>query len=146
MHPSHRIGRGRARTTHRESSGDLHSTLQELKKSEERLRLALEAGSMGTWDWDGATGKISWSGQLERLTGLAPGSFVGDYRSFLRIIHPDDRKFVASAFARGMRLGEPYDLEFRVVWPDGSIRWIAGKGRATRDSHGRVTRALGVGM
>jgi PAS domain S-box-containing protein len=118
---------------------------EELRQSEERLRLALEAGRMGVWDWDVTTGAVRWSDNLEPIHGLAPGTFGGTMEAFERLIFPDDRPLVREAVARALEGRSSYDIEFRNVWPDGSVHWVAGKGRVfTRD--GRPARLIGVDM
>jgi PAS domain S-box-containing protein len=112
---------------------------------EERLRLALEAGRMGVWDWNIATGDVRWSGHAEALTGLAPGTFAGTVDAVLDLVHPDDRARVAETIARAPQ-ETGYDVEFRTVWPDGTVHWLAGHGRVLRDRQDRAVRMLGVSM
>jgi PAS domain S-box-containing protein len=113
--------------------------------SEERLRFALDAATMGTWDWDLINQKVRWSENLERIHGLAPGSFDGSFQSYEREIHPDDRETVIGALQRAVQTGSPYDVEYRIVAPDGSVRWVEGKGRVEY-AHGRPARMSGVCM
>jgi PAS domain S-box-containing protein len=117
-----------------------------LQESEERLRIALEAGRMGVWDWTIATGEIKWSTNLEPLHGLAPGSFGGTIEAFRQLIHPDDRTLVEQAITRALETRSTYDLEFRIVRPDGSVRWMAGKGSVLTDADGVPARMVGVGL
>ena len=117
-----------------------------LQKSEERLRLALEAGHMGVWDWDVATGAITWSESLEPIHGLARGAFSGTFEGFQALVHPEDRERVNRAITRALEEGGGYDVEFRNPRPDGTVHWIAGKGTAVRDPAGHAVRMLGVGM
>ncbi|TMA63163.1 MAG: PAS domain S-box protein, partial [Deltaproteobacteria bacterium] len=116
-----------------------------LQVSEGRLRLALEGGRMGAWDWDLLSGEIEWSENLEAIHGLPPGSFGGTYAAFRALVHPDDRDLVNRAISRAAEEGPGYEVEFRTVRPDGSIRWVAAKGRVVRDAAGRVARMIGVG-
>src|SRR5690606_25296470 len=69
----------------------------DLRRSEERLRIALEAGRMGTWDWDVATGAVTWSPGLEAIFGVPPGGFGSGFEEYRRAIHPDDRDAVLAA-------------------------------------------------
>ncbi len=114
-----------------------------LKASEERLRLALEASDMGIWDWNMVTDKITWSAHHEQLFGLAIGTFDGTYESFTKCVHPEDREPIAEEVTHALQTGMNYKKEFRVVWPDGSIHWIAGKGRFFYDETGTATRMVG---
>jgi PAS domain S-box-containing protein len=117
-----------------------------LEVSASRLALALDAGSMGVWDWDLRTGKIQWSDNLEPLVGLPPGGFEGTLASFQALVHPDDRARVDEAIARAVAEGASYDVEFRSIPPDGAVRWLAAKGAVLRDPTGTPVRMLGVGM
>lgn len=121
-------------------------TERELRVSEERLRLALEAGQMGIWDWNMATGLIQWSHNLESLHGLAPGSFAGTYEAFLAIVHPDDRERFTKAVLGAVARGGGYEAEFRVVGSDGVERWMLGKGQVFTDVDGKPVRMIGVGV
>ena len=116
-----------------------------LEVGEERLRLALEAGHMGVWDWNIATGEVKWSQNLEAIHGLPPGGFDGTYAGFERTIHPDERDRVEAEVAAAVEQGMGYEIEFRNVWPDGSVHWMAARGQALRDASGRPVRMLGVG-
>ena len=98
------------------------------RKSEERLRFALDAASMGTWDWDIRRGTVQWSDNLERLHGLPAGTFDGSFDSYQREVHPEDRDRVREALQRALAEGVPFDTEYRIVAPDGTVRWVEGKG------------------
>ncbi|MBD2355592.1 PAS domain S-box protein [Tolypothrix sp. FACHB-123] len=117
-----------------------------LRVSEERLRLSLEAGRMGIWDWNILTNDLAWSDNLEPLHGFAPGTFGGTFEAFLEIVHPQDREILTNAIANAVSSVSDYNTEFRIIWPDGSIRWMLGKGQAFRDATGRAVRMIGVGM
>jgi PAS domain S-box-containing protein len=116
----------------------------ELRRSEERLRVALEAGAMGTWEWDAAAGTVSWSEALERIHGLEPGSFPGTFEAFQRDIHPEDRERVLAAIDGVVRGGEDYAIEYRIVRPDGQQRWLSARARPIRNEDGEVARLVGV--
>jgi PAS domain S-box-containing protein len=115
------------------------------RRHEERLRFALDAASMGTWDWDLASGMVEWSDGLERLHGLPAGSFDGTFGSYEREIHPDDRERVLLASRKAIEQGAPYEVEYRMVAPDGTVRWVEGKGRVEYDGT-RPVRMSGVCM
>src|SRR5437762_357292 len=116
-----------------------------LQVSEERLRLALEAGRLGVWDWNVGTGQVQWSGNLEPIHGLPRGDFAGTLEGFQALVHPDDRARVNEAIRRALEEGSG-DIEFRNVWPDGSVHTMETKGRVLRDAEGRPLRMLGTTM
>ena len=119
-------------------------TEEALRKSEERLSLALDAASVGTWDWDLVTGKIVWGGHHHTLFGLSEGRFDGTYEKFERCVHPDDMASLNVAVARARDNHAEYDHEFRVIWPDGSIRWVHGMGAFHYDQQDRPVRMVGA--
>jgi PAS domain S-box-containing protein len=117
---------------------------QELADSQERLRLALEAGRMGTWDWDVATNAVRWSPGLEAIHGLSPGTFPGTFEAFQHDMHPDDRERVFASVRTALESDADHHVEYRVVLPDGSQRWVEARGRVQRDETGRPLRMTGV--
>lgn len=115
-----------------------------LKKSEERLRLALDAAELGTFDWNLLSNQISWSPQHEILWGMAPGEFDGTYEAFSERVHPDDLPGITAEVARCIDARAPFVRVFRVVWPDGSLYWILGHGKFIYDKDGAAVRMLGI--
>ena len=109
----------------------------------EHLRLALEAGGMGTFRWDKTTGATEWDARLESLFGLEPGGFDGQFETWAGLLHPDDRAAVLAAVEQAVATKQPYSVEHRVVWPDGSVHWVNGAGRVTTDAAGNVTGTIG---
>ncbi len=119
-------------------------TEEQALRSEERLRFALDAANMGTWDWDVHTQALHWSDNLERVHGLPSGTFDGTFASYEREIHPDDRARVLGSIQRALAEGVAHEVEYRIVAPDGSIRWVEGKGRVECDAAGHPIRMTGV--
>ncbi|WP_448269689.1 PAS domain-containing protein [Nostoc sp. DSM 114159] len=118
----------------------------ELRESEEWLRLALSASRMGTWNWNIQTGKISWSDNLEGLFGLEPGEFDGSFEMFTARVHPQDRDRVLTAVELAIATGEDYDIEFRVVYPNGTIRWALSQGKVFYDQQGQPIQMAGIDL
>jgi PAS domain S-box-containing protein len=118
---------------------------EKARESEARLRFALDAASMGTWDWDLVTHQVRWSDNLARLHGLPSGAFDGTFASYEREIHPDDRERVLASARHAIELGLPHEMEYRIVGADGTIRWVEGKGRVEYEA-GRAVRMTGVCM
>jgi PAS domain S-box-containing protein len=115
------------------------------RNSAERLQFALEAASMGTWDWDLRTNAVSWSDNLAAIHGLPADTFDGTFASYEREIHPDDRPRVFASIQRALADGVPHEVEYRIVAPDGSVRWCEGKGRVEFEQ-GQPVRMTGVCM
>ncbi len=115
-----------------------------LIESEERLQAALNASRMGTWDWNIQTGKITWSDNLEALSGLKPGEFDGSYEMFMARLHPDDRDRVHAAVQHAVATGEHYDIEFRKVYLDGTVRWSLTQGKVSYGQDGQPLRMAGI--
>jgi PAS domain S-box-containing protein len=108
------------------------------------MRLALRASGLGTWRWDTATGAVRWDETLEEIFGFDPGSFDGTYETYLGAIYPEDRDEVEATVHRSLSTGGQHRVEHRVVWPDGSLHWIEGWGRALLDDQGRAVGLVGV--
>ncbi|ALF54870.1 histidine kinase [Nostoc piscinale CENA21] len=117
---------------------------QQAQLREAQMKIALEAARMGTWDWDIITNQVSWSDNKEALFGLESGSFDGQYETFLHYVHPQDRESVNIAVIRAVQTNAEYDVEFRIVLPDGSIRWLVSKGVVFRNVAGEPVRMLGI--
>ncbi len=116
----------------------------ELWRSQKRLQLTLDAAQMGIWEWQIATDRSILSDKTQEIFALdgAPRDFTLD--QFLQLISPEDRDGVAAAVERTVREGTPYESEFRIPLPDGTIRWVHSKGVALFDETGRPARLLGL--
>ncbi len=115
-----------------------------LRQNEERYRLALDAGRMGAWDWDIPGNRVVWSDRLYEFHGLEPGSFAGTVEAFAEVVHPEDRERAQRTIEHVLRTGDPYELEFRTLRPDGSIRWLLTTGRVLFGDDGLPVRMLGL--
>jgi len=113
---------------------------------DERLRLALEAGAMGTWAWDVASAKVTWDTAMEARYGLAPGTFPGTFDAFLRLVHPNDVDAARRRIESALRAGEDLRYEHRVVWPNGEVHWLEGRGRVVHDADGTPVAMVCIGM
>jgi PAS domain S-box-containing protein len=119
---------------------------QALRESEERLRLALDAGRCGVWDWDILHNRVTWSERIYEFHGLAPGTFGGRVEDFAALIHPSDAERVNEAIRLAVEQRQSYSEEFRIVWPNGEVRWISTHGRVLYDEAGRPVRMLGAAI
>ena len=115
-----------------------------LQRSEERLRLALDAGHIGVWDWDVIQNRIEWSDLVYQLLGVQRGTFPGGLEDFARLIHPDDRDRISEAIGAALRRNVPYDVELRVVHPNGSVHWLSTTALVFRNAGGEPVRMLGA--
>lgn len=110
----------------------------------ERFMRSQAYANLGTWDWDIPNGALYWSDAIGPLFGYPAGALATSYENFLAAIHPDDRQRVVKAINTSVECGEPYEVEHRVVWPDGTVRWVLERGGVQRDDHGAPLRMLGV--
>ncbi|MBM2805649.1 MAG: hypothetical protein HW419_3542 [Deltaproteobacteria bacterium] len=114
-----------------------------LKQNQEFLELSTNAGELGLWVRDLKAGDFSANSQLHSLFGFGPEDVLR-FEDFLGRIHPDDRAQTVSAVERAQQAGEPVDLEFRAILPDGKERWLAAKGRTIQDREGHALRRMGA--
>lgn len=121
-----------------------HLDEQALRDSEQRLRLALEAGRMGTWEWSVSQNEVTWSPSLEALHGLEAGTFPGTFEAYQSDIHPADREKVQQAIEQTLAGSDEHHIEYRIIWPDGSLHWVEGRGKLFRDDSGAPLRMIGV--
>lgn len=117
-----------------------------LRENEERLRIAVEAGQLGTWDWDPRSGRLMWSSRLQQIFGFSPDGFGGTFEQFMNGVHPDDRERLLAEIARATERGGDYLVRHRVCWPDGTVRWVEGRGRVVKGPDGEPERVLGVAL
>jgi two-component sensor histidine kinase/DNA-binding response OmpR family regulator len=125
-------------------TSELEASSARLIDSEQRRTLALMAGSMGSWEWDGASGKLAWDDGQYRICGLDPKTFTVTPESAKALVHPDDYERLWTASTSVLRNGKPFQSEFRVRRPNGEIRWCVGTAFATIDDAGRTSRITGV--
>jgi len=125
-------------------SSEQKKAQEELQLSEERYALAQRAAKIGSWDWDIETGNLHWSESIEPLFGFARGQFGGTYEAFLGSVHPDDRQHVVDSVNACVEDGKDYSIEHRIIWPNGTIRWVAETGDVIRNKNGKAIRMLGV--
>ena len=117
----------------------------ELRAQDERLRFALSAGGMGSWDLDLGSRQLEGSDIFKASFGRRPGEPF-PYPALQETIHPDDRARVSEAIERSVSTRTDFDVEYRVVWPNGETHWLMVRGRATYDDSGQPRRMLGVSL
>jgi PAS domain S-box-containing protein len=114
------------------------------RAGDERLRVALDAGRFGVWEWDMGVGLVTWSDRTHELHGVPVGTFGGRLEDFTKLVHADDLGRVTNLIQGAIRDRLPYEVEFRVIHPDGSVHWLATAGRVLYEPDGRPARMLGV--
>jgi PAS domain S-box-containing protein len=127
-----------------ERTAELARANREIRDNEERLKLALTVAQVATWEWNLETGRMRWSSDPEATFGFPAGSFGPELR-ISHAVHPDDGPMLELSFQRAMQTGD-YDAEYRVVRPDGSMVWIAERGRLIQDSADQSKRIVGVSV
>lgn len=106
--------------------------------------VAVQAAELALWERDLVTGDGRWDDRMYRLRGLDPSDPRPISELRLGTVHPDDRGDAEAAAAAAAETGEPVDLEFRVVWPDGTVRWLLSRANRVRDAGGAIRRLVGT--
>jgi PAS domain S-box-containing protein len=125
---------------------DIHKrkvTETELALKEESLHASLKCAKLATWGWLINTGEMSWSGQIDEKLGVSKKE-LADFDDFCAITHPEDRQSLVSSFRQCLVENQALDIEYRVLWPDQSIRWIHLMGELINDESGSPLRIAGV--
>ena len=117
-----------------------------LRASQERLNLALSAGRLATWDLHLPTKKVVWNDEQYRILGYEIGKVAPSYEAWAERLHPEDRERTEAEFEQALKECREYHAEFRSLWPDGTVRWMEGRGRFHRGAQGQAMRAFGVMM
>ena len=116
-----------------------------LQNSAEWLRLAMEGSELGLWYWDEIQHSLRWDTKTREMFG-APSEGEVTLQTFIDALHPDDRGRVVRAWRDAVETGGPYEIEFRAVRPDGSVRWIHGRGKGHYNQAGKPIYMVGVGF
>lgn len=119
---------------------------QELEIIRHELENAQRVARLGNWTFDVKTAKISWSDQIFRTFGMTPGSHPPSFEEHLAQIHPLDRDFWKETVEQAMYFQRPYNIDFRCVWPDGSVHWVNGQGEIEMDEQGNTIRLFGTAL
>lgn len=123
---------------------EIRHVYEQLRESEERLRVSQQVAGIGTFDWNILTGINIWTPELEMMYGLAPGDFAKTQAAWENMVHPDDRVVALAKVEEALATGRSVEGEWRVVWSDGSVHWIAGRFQGFSDAAGARQRLIGV--
>ena len=115
-----------------------------LRESEERYTLAQRLAHIGSWDWDIVNDELRWSEQVAPILGLDPELRIVDLKTFTDTIHPEDRPRIEAAIDACLKKGKHYTEEHRIIWPDGTVRWVEEMGDVIHDERGRPVRMVGM--
>ncbi len=127
-------------TTSKMASDDISVTQW---RDAETLRMALEAAGMGLWSWDAISDVVIWDDQACRVFGREPGTGPANFSEYLTALHPEDRALVRDSVTEALRTGIYRDIEHRIMRPDGTVRWLLGKGALLRSSDGTLLKIIG---
>ncbi|MBD2329970.1 PAS domain-containing protein [Alkalinema sp. FACHB-956] len=125
-------------------TADLEQSMNQVRESMQRATLAMDAAKMGSWEWDLATQTIIWSPYHERLWGYVPGMPERSYEDWARRVHPEDLARVESAIEQARGSDRDFSEEYRVVWDDGSMHWVAAFGRFYFDAQDEPFQMRGM--
>jgi PAS domain S-box-containing protein len=127
--------------------------ISERKRTETALRRTTEllahgqaVANIGSWEWDINTDAVTWSEEQYRIFGVTPGPGPLAYTDFLARLHPDDRALVAGAISRALKTHTPFEIDHRIVRPDGNLRFLISRGGIISDRAGRPARLIGVAV
>jgi PAS domain S-box-containing protein len=124
---------------------ELHAITQELGASEQRLRIAVEGAGIAIWDWEVASDRISWTGDISSLFGIDAEAVPNTFQKLLARLHADDRDILERSTKRSLESGEGFDMQFRMRTGDRSLHWVAGRGTVHMEG-GVPRRVLGTVM
>ncbi|WP_321421937.1 PAS domain S-box protein [uncultured Methanobacterium sp.] len=116
-----------------------------LKKSEEKLRLAIEGAGAGMWFWDLENDLIEWTNEYKHIFGVEPDPDTS-FSNILKVVHPDDQEKVKDAIQRTLQFGEDFKIEMRTVWQDGTVHWAYSLGKLSYDSQGKPKEIIGIAI
>lgn len=117
---------------------------EHLRQANERFALAARAANLGVWDWDIQRNELIWDEYMYKLYGYPPQDFNGAYDAWLHGVHPDDRAASDDVSQQARRGEREYNTEFRIVRPDGVVRWLKAEGQVFWDEAGNPVRMLGI--
>jgi len=116
-----------------------------LKKSEEKLRLAIEGAGAGMWFWDLENDLIEWTNEYKHIFGVDPDPDTS-FSTILNVVHPDDHEKVKEAIQKTLQFGEDFKIEMRTIWQDGTVHWVYSLGKLSYDPQGKPKEIIGIAI
>jgi PAS domain S-box-containing protein len=123
----------------------LQASEADLRETKQRMELAASAADLGMWMWDIARNEIWITDKGRALFGFAASGKL-DFDRFKSVLHPEDRESVLKTVENSLRTGAEYEAEYRVILPDGQMRWIAGRGHVEFNKNGQPARMRGASL
>ncbi|MGE6649707.1 diguanylate cyclase domain-containing protein [Shewanella colwelliana] len=120
------------------------STSDEMLGDIERFKRSQYFAQIGTWDWDVGTDTLYWSEAIYGIFGYEQGEVTPSYEFFYSRVHPDDRELVKAGELKSIETGDIHDVEYRILWPDGTVRWIRETGNYVKNGLGEINKMMGV--
>jgi len=133
-------------TTEKQAEDALRRSEENERRLNERFKLAAESAGIGVWDYDARTGTLEWDEHMYTLYNVDPEAFASPFEAWQARVHPEDLNVPDAEALREALASAPLDNEFRIVWPDGSVRHIRAHGRTIRDAAGNLVRATGLNI
>lgn len=143
FHPTTLLSIARAARRARRRQYEARARLEDIREGQERLRVALSAGGLGAWTLDLNTATLFASEECKAHFGRAPEDRFG-YDDLVGSVHPDDRERMQAAVRQAIDGAPDYDIQYRCLWPEGSLHWVQVNGRVERDAGGKAVRMAGV--
>jgi two-component system CheB/CheR fusion protein len=119
---------------------------RELREAEEQLKLALEGGQVGAWSWNLKTNEVQGSREEADLFGLKNGKFFTTYDQWLNAVHPDDKTEIQAHIKHSLTEKLPLDAEFRILTPEGNVKWMLSKANIYVDDAAQAERMMGINI
>jgi diguanylate cyclase (GGDEF)-like protein/PAS domain S-box-containing protein len=117
---------------------------EELRRSETLLATAQKIAHLGSWEWHLGSEKQIWSAETFRIFGLNPAESVPTQATFLQMLYPEDRPVLQRHLLQAIANGNPFNLEYRIVQPDGSLRYLESRAEVAYDTQGKTVRLYGA--
>ena len=121
-----------------------HRVENALRQSEEQRRLTMDLTHIGSWNWNIVDNTTEWNDNHARLLGLVPDKVESSYQAWRDRVHPEDIDRIEQAVTAALTTHTDFEAEYRVIYPDGNVRWLVGRGQGIYNADGQPVQMLGV--